>query len=418
MTEDQVRAVGPAFARFLGGFERSFDPRSVDHLRNDCRGLLSDLPRKSVEPIALAAGTAVRTLQEFLKDYVWDRDGVRDALQRRVAAHLGTVRDPLGTVGIADETSQRKKGTKTPGVPRQYLGCVGKTENGVVTVHVGVARGKYKALLDADLFLPESWDADRERCRAADIPDEVVYRPKWQIALEQVRRAAANGVAFDWFTFDEGYGDKPGFLAGLEADGVVSVGEVPRTFATADGPAERVVANDRRFTGQRWRVVRVPHQTQADAAWEVKAGRVRVRREGRVVGGEYWLLVARNRSTAEVKYFVSNAAADVPVARLVRVAFTRWHVEHAFRITKSEAGLTHYEGRSYVGLTRHQMLCLLVVGFVASHADGLRGGKPGGDGRASVPGAERPVQPTARPASGDADPRPHGRRHPIPPAKE
>jgi len=158
MTEEQVRAVGPAFARYLGGFESYFDPRSVDHLRAYARGLLSDLPRKSVEPIALAAGTAVRTLQEFLRDYAWDRDGVRDEHHRRVASHRATVSDPLGTVGLVDETSQVKKGTKTPGVQRQYLGCVGKVENGVVTVHVGVARGKYKTLLDADLFV---WSSPR-----------------------------------------------------------------------------------------------------------------------------------------------------------------------------------------------------------------------------------------------------------------
>jgi SRSO17 transposase len=417
MTEEQVRAVGPAFARYLGGFERFFDPRSVEHLRSYCRGLLTDLPRKSVEPIALASGTAVRTLQEFLKDYVWDRGGVRDELQRRAAAHLTTIRDPLGTVGIADETSQVKKGTKTPGVQRQYLGCVGKTENGVVTVHVGVARGKYKALLDADLYLPQSWDADRDRCREADIPDDVAYRAKWQIALDQVRRAAANGVRFDWFTFDEGYGDKPGFLAGLEADGVAYVGEVPRDFPTADGPAERVAA-DRWFAAQPWRVVRVPHQTEADAAWEVRAARVRFRRDGRAMPGESWLIVARSRATEEVKYFASNAGADVPVARLVLVAFTRWNVEHAFRLAKAEAGLTHYEGRSYVGLTRHQILCLLVVGFVTSHADGLRGEKPGGDGRAGVPRPQRPVRRTARPGSGNAGHRPHGRGHPVPPEKE
>ena len=408
MTEEQVRAVGPAFARYLSGFESCFDPRSVDHLRAYCRGLLTDLPRKSVEPIALAAGTAVRTLRESLKDYVWDRDRVRDELHRRVAAHLATISDPLGTVGIADETSQAKKGTKTPGIQRQYLGSAGKVENGVVTVHIGVARGKYEALLDADLFLPQSWDADRDRCRAADIPDDVVYRPKWQIALDQARRAAANGVRFDWSTFDEGYGDKPGFLAGLEADGVAYVGEVPRHVPTTDGPAEAVVATDRRFADQPWRVVRVPHQTEADAGWEVRAARVRLRRDGRPTAGEFWLIVARSRSTGGVKYFASDAGADVPVARLTRVAFTRWNVEHAFRLAKTEAGLTHYEGRSYVGLMRHQTSCVVVVGFVAAHADGLRGGKPGGHGRAGVPGAERPMRRTPRPVSRHPVARPHG----------
>jgi len=414
MTEEQVRAVGPAFARYLGGLERFFDARSVEHLRTYCRGLLTDLPRKSVEPIALASGTAVRTLQEFLRDYVWDRGGVRDELHRRAAAHLGTIRDALGTVGIVDETSQRKKGTKTPGVQRQYLGCVGKTENGVVTVHVAVARGRFQALLDADLYLPQSWDQDRDRCRAADVPEDVTYRPKWQIALDQVRRAQGNGVVFDWLTFDEGYGDKPGFLAGLEGAGVVYVGEVPRDFPTAEGPAEQL-ASGPAAAARRWRAVTVPHRTEPDAVWEAQGLRVRLRREHRATAGEYWLIVARNRATGEVKYFASNAGAAVPLRRLLRVAFARWNVEHGFRLATSEAGLTHYEGRSYVGLMRHVTLCLVVMGFVAAHADGLRGEKPGGDHRAGVPGAERPVRRVARPAPRDPNDQAHGRGHSVSP---
>jgi SRSO17 transposase len=379
---------------------------------------LTDLPRKSVDPIALASGTAVRTLQAFLKDSVWDRDGVRDELQRRVAAHPATIRDPLGTVGIADETRCATKGTTTPGVPRPYLGCVGKTENGVVTVPAGVARGKSKARLDADLYRPQSWDADRDRCRDADIPDDVVYRPTWQIARDQVRRAAADGVVFDWLTFDDGYGDKPGFLAGLEADGAASVGAVPRDVPTADGPAERLVTTDRRFADPPWRVVRVPLPTEADAGWEVRAARVRFRRDRRPMPGESWRLVARSRSTGEVTYVASNAGADVPVARRVLVAFTRWNVAHAFRRAKSEAGRTHSEGRSDVGRMRHQMRCPVVVGFVTAHADGLRGENPGGHGRAGVPRSQRPVRRVARPGPGDVGPRPHGRGHPVPPAKE
>ena len=400
MTEQQIQDLGPAFARYLGSFRDCFaDHRAVEHLRAYCRGLLSDLPRKSVEPIALASGTAVRTLQEFLRDYTWDHAEVRDRLQRRLAAGLGDEPDPLGTVGIVDETSACKKGTKTPGVQRQYLGCVGKVGNGIVTVHLAVARGRFKALLDADLFLPESWDADRDRCAAAGIPDDVVYRPKWRIALDQVRRAVANGLHLDWVGFDEGYGDKPGFLAGLEEAGLTYAGEVPRDLPTAGGPAERVAATDPAFTGQRWRAVRVPHQSEPDEVWEVRAARVRLRRDKRPTAGEYWLVVARSRRTEEVKYFASNAGPAVPVARVVRAAFARWNVEHAFRVAKSEAGMTHYEGRSYVGLTRHLVLCLVVMGFVAVRAAELRGEKPGGHAGAGVPGAERPVRRAARPGS-------------------
>jgi SRSO17 transposase len=408
MTEQQIRDLGPAFARYLDSFRDCFaDHRAVEHLRAYCRGLLSDLPRKSVEPIALASGTAVRTLQEFLRDYAWDHAGVRGRLQRRLAAGLDDAPGPLGTVGIVDETSAAKKGAKTPGVQRQYLGCVGKVGNGVVTVHLAVARGRLKALLDAELFLPESWDADRERCAAAGIPEDVTYHPKWRIALDQVRRAVANGLHLDWVGFDEGYGDKPGFLAGLEEAGLTYAGEVPRDLPTADGPAERVAATDPRFTAQRWRLVRAPHQSEPDEAWEVRAARVRLRRDKRPTAAEYWLIMARSRRTEEVKYLASNAGAEVPVTRVVQAAFARWNVEHAFRVAKSEAGMTHYEGRSYVGLMRHLVLCLVVVGFVALQADGLRGEKPGGDAGAGVPGAERPVRRAARPGPR----RPAGRPH-------
>jgi SRSO17 transposase len=95
-------------------------------------------------------------------------------------------------------------------VQRQHCGELGKVENFVVTVH----------LVDAALFLPQSWDRDRDHYRQAGIPEDVVYQPKWRLALRQVLRARANGIALDWLTFDEGYGDKPGFLQGLDEQGV------------------------------------------------------------------------------------------------------------------------------------------------------------------------------------------------------
>jgi SRSO17 transposase len=96
---------------------------------------------------------------------------------------------------LLDETSVTKKGKKTPGVQRQWCGAVGKQENCTVTVHLGVTRGGFKALLDADLFLPPSWSEDRPRCREAGIADDVVYRPKWRLGLDQICRAMGNGVA-------------------------------------------------------------------------------------------------------------------------------------------------------------------------------------------------------------------------------
>src|SRR5688572_15831726 len=158
MTEQEITDLGPAFAAYLRRYRDCFgQDRTAAHFDTYCRGLLSDLPRKTVEPIALAAGTAVRTLQEFLVTAQWEHTAARDRLQRRVADALAELPpDPLGVVGVIDETSAVKKGDQTPGVQRQYLGCVGKIGNGVVTVHVGVTKGRFQALLDADLYLPAS----------------------------------------------------------------------------------------------------------------------------------------------------------------------------------------------------------------------------------------------------------------------
>src|SRR5271154_347504 len=98
----------------------------------------------------------------------------------------------------------------------------------------------------------------------------------------------------------------------------------------------------------------------------------------------YWLIWARNVATGEEKYFLSNAQADAKLLTLMQVAFCRWNVEHAFRVGKSELGFTHYEGQSYNGLMRHQMLCLLMLTFVAGHTERLRGKKSGGDDGAGV----------------------------------
>jgi SRSO17 transposase len=406
MTDQQLADLGPALARFLDRFLFCCAyTQTFGHLTTYVRGLLSDLPRKSVEPIALRAGTPVRTLQEFLRDHAWDFAAVRDGLQRHAAGLLPSLpnADGLGSVGLIDETSAAKSGTKTPGVQRQYLGCLGKVENGIVTVHLGVCRGRYHALLDGDLYLPEGWSDDRARCRQAGIPDTVVYRPKWQIALEQLDRARGNGVVLDWLTFDEEYGKRPGFVAGLEERRLRFVGEVPRSFsclaavrsgrrpdeATKGRAAEEVVRASAAFRSQPWQVFRLTRETLADQGWRVKAARVWLSSGEGWSAGTYWLIWASNDQTGEEKFFLSNAPADTPVGVLVRVAFCRASVEHCFRVCKSELGFTHFEGRSYPALLRHLTLSLVALAFVAEHTERLRGEKPGADSRTGMPSADR-----------------------------
>ena len=217
MTEQQILDLGPALADYLDHFLFCCEyTQTFRHLSVYCRELLSDLKRKTAEPIALASGTGVRTLQPFLTQHGWDYREVSDIFQNRPANLLPELpADDTGTVGVIDESGHAKKGDKTPGVQRQYCGELGKKENCIVTVHLAVARERYKSLIDAELFLPMCWDEDRQRCEEAGIPDYLHHRPKWRIALEQFNRAVANGLHFDWLTFDEAYGAAGEFLAGL-----------------------------------------------------------------------------------------------------------------------------------------------------------------------------------------------------------
>jgi SRSO17 transposase len=415
MTDQEIVKLGSAFGTYLGRFRDCFlQTRTATHFDNYCRGLLSDLPRKSVEPIALACGTAVRTLQEFLVTANWDHELARERLHRHVAQTLAELpADPLGTVGVIDETSGLKKGDQTPGVQRQYLGCVGKIDNGIVTVHVGVAKGRFQALVEADLYVPESWAADRDRCHAAGIPDEVGYRPKWRIAWDQVLRLRDHGVTFDWLVFDEGYGSKVPFLTALSVIGQQFVAEVPVNFAVRrragrSRRADAVLTATAAKRGRRYRVKRV---TANDQVW-------RATRTAVTVGGRRMtLVVAMNEATAEVKYFVTNATAT-SLKRILMVAFRRATIEHAFRVAKSEAGLLHYEGRQYVGLVRHLIVTLVVLGFVSVQTDRLRGKKSAGDVGASVPSVEREVCGGVPSSAGGSREPTHGRGDPLSSAAE
>lgn len=389
MTEKEITALGPAFASYLRRFRGCLgQDRTAAHFDTYCRGLLSDIPRKTAEPIALASGTAVRTLQEFLVTARWDHTSARDTLQRHVADVLdGTGSDVVGTVGVVDETSCRKWGDHTPGVQRQYLGCVGKVDSGIVTVHIGVTRGTFQALLDADLYLPKGWAADRDRCRAAGIPDDVRHQPKWRLAVDQWLRLSGNGVTFDWLVFDEGYGAAVPFLQFLNLVRQRFVAEVPVNFSVreaAGGTARRADARLTPANAGGGRRHRLKHRTVRDSVWRATTATVWV------ADREHTLVAAVNEATAEVKYFLTNATT-ASLTRVLAVAFRRWSVEHSFRLGKQEAGLMHYEGRDYTGLTRHLTLALVVLGFVAAHTERLRGEKPAGDGRAGVPGAEPEV---------------------------
>ena len=394
MNADQIRSLQPALAALLGRFRPYFRREATfKHWQSYLAGLMADLKRKSIEPIALAADVPVRTLQEFLSFFKWDHQRVDEHLQRLVVDEHGSD----DAIGVLDASSHTKQGKKTPGVQRQWSGEHGKVDNCVVGQHLlytdNDPDNPISCMLASDLYLPESWAKDRERCREAGIPDDVEFLPKWQIGLDQVARAIGNGVRFSWLTFDEDYGKVPMFWVCLDALGQRGIGEVPRNFrcwptrpscrsfqsAHAAKRVDNICRHSPVYTKKNSRSVMIKDTTRGEMRWEVKAERVHLLDTSCGVSEPsdrlYWLLVARNPSTAEYKYFVSNAAASVSVIALLHAGFARWHVEKWFERAKQEAGFGAFEVRSYKSLIRHWLCSRMVMYFLADQTRRLRGEK-------------------------------------------
>ena len=406
MDAREIQQLRPLLNQYLREFDDCFGRREpFEHLRTYVCGQLSDLHRKSMEPVADAAGQQPRNLQHFLSRHQWDEMRARETIARIVARDH---QHPC-SIGIIDETGHPKKGDKTPGVQRQWCGNTGKKDNCVVTVHLSYVAGDFHCLLDGELFLPESWSQDRQRCREARIPEDMTHRPKWQIGLELHQQAVANGIRFEWLTFDEQYGQVPEFLFTLDDRGQRYVAEVPCTFTgwlrkpdllhrnhhrrsgrprktprlKAKSPSASSVRNLLRHSPVLrqvpWETFHVKDTTKGPMVWQAKAARFYLKREG-LPSRAHWLVVARNKENPdEVKFFVSNAPEGTPLEVLLHVAFSRWHVERCFQDEKDKIGLSHFEVRNYVSLRRHLILTALSHLFLARVHQQWRGEKSGTD---------------------------------------
>ncbi len=414
MQADTILRIRPMLTQYLHHYDGCFGRCTARrHLSTYVEGQLGPLPRKSLEPMADAAGVPPRDLQQFLSLYRWDESAMRDRCQQLVAARHAHRQ----SIGILDETSFVKKGNQTACVQRQHCGAAGKTENCVVSVHLGYATPEFHTLLDGELYLPEeTWHEDRERCRAAGIPEEVVYRPKWLIGLGQIQRARRNGILLEWTTFDEGYGGKPPFLRALEAMGQQYVGEVPSDFRVwtrrpevlyrqeagdrlgrprkfprlklkNHPPVEvrNIAAHSALFRRDDWHTYHVKDGHKGPMVWKAKRIKVWLRDENGLPTRPHHLLVACNvLEPDKIKYFLSNAPEDTPVQTLLLVAFSRWKIERMFEDGKGELGLDHFEVRKFQSIQRHLILSCVSYLFLAEFHQKYREKKSRSD---ALPGA-------------------------------
>ena len=358
---DQVawpEAFAELFALVAGEFAQAPSRRRA---RGYLLGLLSHSERKNGWTISEFAGDAgPEGMQRLLNFYAWDEDRVRDALRRYVVRSFG---DP-GAVLAADETGFLKKGRMSAGVQRQYSGTAGRVENCQLGVFLAYAApGGERALIDRELYVPESWASDRERCRQAGIGDDAGFATKPELARRMVERAVAAGVPFSWFTADEAYGQNPGLRDWLEEQQVAYVMAVPVSEPCpaaagkirADALAARVPAGG-------WQALSCGDGSKGPRLYDwALIG---------LTGPGRHLLVRRAltpnvKGERELAFFLCSGPPGTSLAELVAVAGARWAVEDCFAEAKNETGLDHYQVRRYRAWYRHVTLSMLAHAFLA-----------------------------------------------------
>jgi SRSO17 transposase len=384
MDTTELRAASERLVTLHGRFIPLFGRREPqEHALGYLRGLLLGTDRKSVEPMALVFGGSsadqpeiqqrvALAWQRFLTVSPWEAQAVQQELQAVFNEEFvpTAAQSPVGTVGVIDGSSFVKRGTESVGVQRQWCGRLGKEENCQVGVFLVGVTPAGSALLDHQLYLPETWAADIVRRQKTRVPPEITFQTKPQIAATLVARSS---VHFDWITADEEYGRDGDFLDALEGSNQRYLVEVPaNTTVWADKPLrqtpDELVWQVRQLAqtipAKHWRVIQLREGAKGPLAFEFTRLRVWSVRHRRA-GPEVWLLIRRSlERVPEVKYYISNADRDVPLENQALVTGTRWRVEELLEDTKGQLGMTDYEARSWTSWHHHMSLIALAHLYV------------------------------------------------------
>ena len=354
------------FAQVAGCFS---DAAVRRHGRAYLLGLLSQAERKTSWQLAEFAGDASPDgLQRLLSFSPWDEDACRDVLRGYMVSEIGAP----GAVLAPDETGFLKKGRMSAGVARQYTGTAGRVENCQVGVFLAYcAPDGARALIDRELYLPAKWaEADRERCRAAGIGDDVPFATKPRLAKKMFARAVKAGVPFRWAAGDEVYGASPELREWLEGEkkGYVLAVACSAMIQTKAGPrrADQLAAL---VPAGAWQRISCADGSKGPRLydWALVA----------TDSQDRWLMVRRSlrpgeKGELELAYYRCYSPEPVTLAELAGVAGARWGAEDCFAEAKNEAGLDHYQVRRYRAWYRHITLSMLAHAFLAVTAHAAR----------------------------------------------
>jgi SRSO17 transposase len=337
--------------RIAGRFRRA-EPRN--RARQYLSGLIAGLDRTNGWTLAEQAGeVSPDGMQRLLRWADWDIDAVRDDIRDYVVEHLAGPQAVL----IVDDAGFPKKGLRSAGVARQYSRTAGRIENCQIGVFLAYSSAIGHALIDRQLYLPRAWTDDRDRRRAAGVPDEVKYWTKPQIARTMLSRALDAGVPVGWVTAGEAYGQATSLRVWLEDHDVAHVLATHRndTVITTEELEERLDELVAARPTRSW--CRISAGVGADGQSDYDWIRVPVRvcwQPGR----GYWVLARRSVNTGEIDHYICYGPRRTSLVRLAAIASTRKAIEECVQQAKNTAGLCDYQARSWRAWHAHITLSM------------------------------------------------------------
>jgi SRSO17 transposase len=368
-------------------------------LKNYCKALLLPGERKSIEPMAARLDAEnVQPMRQSLHHLVakapWSDETLLDEVRKQV---LPAMRKQGPVVAwIVDDTGFPKKGKHSVGVTRQYCGQVGKQENCRVAVSLSVATWSSSLPIAYRMYLPKEWADDTERRERTEVPEEVEFQTKPEIALDQIRAAAAANLDRGVVLADAAYGINTEFREGLSQLKLQYVVGVQSSLTVWEPGKRPLPAKPRGRMGRPPQLMQrsanhqpvsvkqlamsLPSGAFREVTWREDTERklrsrfaaVRVRPAHRDYEkaeprAEEWLLIEWPRSEAEpTKYWISTLPQDTPLKALVKMAKHRWIIERDYQELKQELGLGHFEGRNWRGFHHHATLCIAAYGFLVA----------------------------------------------------
>ena len=400
----RLSAPGPQEKRFAAYIEGLANAAGHEDrhapLKNYCKGLLLPGERKSIEPMAARLDPEnVQPMRQSLHHLVAKAPWSDEVLLEQVRNYVLPAMQKQGPVvaWIVDDTGFPKKGKHSVGVTRQYCGQVGKQENCRVAVSLSVATWSSSLPIAYRLYLPKEWAEDAERREKTEVPEEVEFQTKPDIALDQIRAAVAANLDRGVVLADAAYGINTEFRDGLTELDLQYVVGVQSSMTVWEPGKQPLPAKPRGKMGRPPRLLQratdhqpvsvkqlamsLPSTAFKEITWR-EGGRAEIaialcrrsrtpgssglRESGTTRGGMVADRMAARGEAEPTKYWISTLPPNTKLKALIKMAKHRWIIERDYEELKQELGLGHFEGRNWRGFHHHATLCIAAYGFLVA----------------------------------------------------